>query len=130
MAAPIAGMAQDAKQAGNAVPKADSPRVGYGWKADLQPATLTAGGLRDLDAADRALLIDQGHPLEATSDERMPPFPCAGGGLNCFRRTTREPCRTDRRQCVFRWHSRLYNPGNLNLDLVLGLRGATRDDRQ
>lgn len=28
------------------------------WKADLHPDNLTAGGLRDFDAADRALRID------------------------------------------------------------------------
>jgi hypothetical protein len=35
MAAPIAGMAQDAKHACAAVPKADLPEVGYGWEADI-----------------------------------------------------------------------------------------------
>jgi hypothetical protein len=46
MAAPIAGMAQDAKQAGTAMPKADPQYVGFGWRADIGPAdvqSLTPG---------------------------------------------------------------------------------------
>lgn len=79
---------------------------------------------------DYALIVDNDDPLEASSDDRMPPLSRANSGPDRFSRAAYESSLADCCDCVLGRHSWLDSLRNFDLDLMLRFWGATHQKRQ